>query len=174
MTVLLPRAALADGGTVRLVEERDGCRISVFTSPTPCRVGVVDVSVMVQDSHMGRVLPETRIEIVAAPRAHPSRARRYLASAQLATNKLFQSAAIEFPAAGVWTIDVRAAGPQGTADVQCELEVARPLPRWQALWHWIAWPGAVVALFALRSCVQADRSRSKRATTNRSAEIARS
>jgi hypothetical protein len=137
-----------------LVEVCGGYQISVFTSPTPCRVGTVDVSVMVQDVKTGGVLSETRVALIAAPRDRPSGARRYQASAAAATNKLLQAALIEIPSPGPWKIDVEVEGPQGAASVQCPIEVAPALPKWEALWGWIAWPGVVIALFALRVCVQ--------------------
>lgn len=151
--------AFADGGTVRLVEECDGYRLSVFTSPTPCRVGTVDVSVMVQVARTGRVLLDSRVAVNVAPRTHPTSVRRYQATASAATNKLFQAALVEIPAEGIWNIEVQVEGLHGPAQVQCEMDVAPPLPRWEALWKWIAWPGVVIALFALRTCVQPDRRR---------------
>ena len=158
MAILLSDGdAFADGGTVRLVEVCEGYQISVFTSPTPCRVGTVDVSVMVQDARTGRVSPESRVAVIVTPRAHPSRAKRCLATAAVATNKLFQAALVEIPTPGFWAIEVQVEGQQGPVGVQCEVEVAPALPRWEALWGWIAWPGVVVALFALRVCVQSNR-----------------
>jgi hypothetical protein len=100
------------------------------------------------------VLPDAGIALIVAPRDRPSRAKRYEASTAAATNKLMQAALVEIPTAGAWTIDVKVEGPQGPAGGQCEVEVGPALPKWEALWCWIAWPGVVIALFALRVCVQ--------------------
>ncbi|HEV3259998.1 MAG TPA: hypothetical protein VG013_24230, partial [Gemmataceae bacterium] len=47
---LLPSMAMADGGAIRLSEQKGDYQITVFTAPTPLRAGPVDVSVLIQNA----------------------------------------------------------------------------------------------------------------------------
>jgi hypothetical protein len=67
----------------------------------------------------------------------------------VATNKLLHAAQFELPAKGRWDLEVRVEGPQGAAEVACEVEAADGLPRWHSLWLWITWPAVAIALFAI-------------------------
>ena len=67
--------ARADGGTLRISERRDGRRISVFTTPTPLRAGLADISILVQDAATGKPLPEVPVMVSVHP-AHNSQRKR--------------------------------------------------------------------------------------------------
>lgn len=71
------------------------------------------------------------------------------ATTAAATNKLFHAAKFDLPDAGRWDVEVLVDGPDGTIVVRCEVDVAGPLPRLVEVWPWIAWPFAVVGLFAI-------------------------
>jgi hypothetical protein len=142
-------AAFADGGSIRLSEQKGGYRITVFTAPTPFRAGPVDVSVLVQDAATGTPLPDVQIEVEVAPRGRPEEAFTTRATTEAATNKLFQAALFDLPEPGWWEVKVTVAGPKGTVQVTFEVEAAAPLPRWLSLWPWVCWPAVAVLLFCI-------------------------
>jgi hypothetical protein len=147
--LLLPSLALADGGTLRLSEQRGPYHIGLFTSPAPLRAGPVDVSVLVQDAATGQALSDAVVEITLTP---PEGNGTLQASARrgAATNNLFYAAELDLPAPGTWRIEVEISAPQGVERCACAVQVDEPAPRWQTLWPWIAWPALPIALFGLR------------------------
>jgi hypothetical protein len=139
----------ADGGTVRLAEQKGSYQVTVFTAPTPFRAGPVDVSVLVQDAASGEMIPAARVTVRAAPRGRPSEVLVTPATTEAATNKLFHAALFELPEPGWWAVEVVIEGSRGSAQVQFELEAAGPLPAWLSLWPWVSWPALVILLFGL-------------------------
>ena len=142
-----PADARGDGGTLQLAKETSGYRISVFTSPTPIRVGLLDTSVFVQDAETGNPIGEAGISIHVVRRAQPTRPIDATATREAATNKLLQAAVLTLTSPGWSEIVVQVDGPHGPAQVRFEVEVAEPLPPWRLLWPWFSWPAAVVLLF---------------------------
>ena len=146
---LVPRAADADGGVVRLSQAAGPFTITVFTAPTPLRAGPIDVSVLVQDGRTGDAIDDAAIEVVLRGRDDPSQAVRASALHEQATNKLLYAALLDLPAAGGWhvTVDVAHAGATATVGVDVEAEPA--LPPWRAYWPYFALPPLALALYAL-------------------------
>lgn len=149
LAALFPAFVWADGGTVRLSERQGGYRITVFTAPVPFRAGPVDISVLVQDAVTAAPVPDARIEIAVARSDRPHEAVRAPATVEAATNKLFQAASFELPAAGLWQIEVAIDGRHGPARVQFDVEAADPQPRWQEMLFWIVLPVAPILLFSI-------------------------
>jgi hypothetical protein len=140
-------SARADGGTVRFSGTGGGYRITVFTAPSPLRVGPADISVLVQDAASGEPLPLAEVHLsLTQPHGQTLAAR---ASTEAATNKLLHAAQVELPASGCWDLAVTVEGPHGPVAVDCRFEAAEALPRWRELWPWITWPAAAIALFAI-------------------------
>jgi hypothetical protein len=141
--------ALADGGVPRLSERAGSYRVSVFTSPTPVRAGLVDVSVLVQDADTGALVPDVHVTVRAAPRGRPETVISNSATAEAATNKLYRAAEFEIPEAGWWDFEVAVEGERGPARVRFALEAADRPPAWWTLAPWVGWPALAVALFSL-------------------------
>jgi hypothetical protein len=149
LVLVSPSHLRADGGAVRLVQRQGGWRIAVFTSPTPLRAGIVDVSVFVVDADTAEPVSDARVAIRAVPRGRPDEAIHCAATSEAATNKLFRAAVFELPAAGWWDVEAVVEAANQTARVRFEVEAADAPPRWQTVWPWAAWPAAVVVLFSL-------------------------
>jgi hypothetical protein len=141
--------ALADGGVPRLSERAGSYRVSVFTSPTPFRAGLVDVSVLVQDVDSGALVPDLLVTVSAAPRGRPGTFVSNSATAEAATNKLYRAAVFELPEPGWWEIEVAIEGGRGPVRVRFALEAADRAPAWWALAPWVSWPVLAVGLFSL-------------------------
>lgn len=145
LVFLSASAVMADGGLLRLSEQRGELRVSVFTAPTPPRVGTIDVSVLVQDAK-GRVRLGVPVRVRAWPVDDPDTLVRAKATRELATNQLLQSAHLQLDRPGRWQLVVQVEG----VDFICDLELAEPSPSWHPLLPWVGWPFLVVVLFLLR------------------------
>lgn len=141
-----PTSARADSGTLRASSRQHGYQVTVFTSPTPLRAGTVDVSVLVQDGATGAAL-DSSVQVQAWPRGRPGEAVRCTATPEAATNKLFRAAVFELPEPGWWEVVVQVAGLPEPVEAHFAVEAAGPLPAWQAVAPWVAWPVLVVAGF---------------------------
>jgi hypothetical protein len=146
---LLPSPAPADGGTIRLSEQKGGYRITVFTSPTPVRAGPVDVSVLVQEAATGEPASGVQVTIRAERRGSPGVALLHPATTEAATNKLYHAATFDLPEPGWYSLEVSVDGSLGDAQVRFELQAAEPLPQWVALWPWVGWPALAILFFGI-------------------------
>jgi hypothetical protein len=158
--ILHPSSFLrADGGTIRLSEQKGNYRITVFTSPTPLRAGPVDVSVLVQAAATGEPASEARVTVKAL-RRESSEVELYVpATKEAATNKLYYAATLNLPEPGWYLLEVAIGGALGEARVHFEVEAAEPLPPWRAVWPWVGWPVLVIVLFGVHQVLVRRRSR---------------
>ena len=134
---------------MRLSERRGEYRITVFTSPTPVRAGLVDISVFIQDASSSEPIPEAGITVHAASRDRPEETISHPATTEAATNKLYQSALFELPEPGWWDVAVVVDGLSERVEVHFALEADEPLPLIGEMTLWIAWPGLAIFLFCV-------------------------
>lgn len=153
MLAVLVQTAGGDGGQVRFSRRSGPYVITVFTTPTPLRVGRADVSVMVQDPETEQIAGNVEVSVHLTSRQGRVSTRAYPATRKQATNKLLEAATVDFPSPGWWTIAVKVKGTQGPSQVQFTTEVLAKSPPWFSFFPWIAWPLAPIGLFALREFV---------------------
>jgi 5-hydroxyisourate hydrolase-like protein (transthyretin family) len=147
VAAIVPSAVRADGGTVRYSERRGDRSVTVFTSPTPLRAGLVDVSVLVLDANSGT--PQVGVPVlVEAASADSQRQITRTATNEAATNKMMRAAEIDL-AAGKWHIAVFVDDPAKRAPISFDVDVAEPMAPWLDTGLWIAWPFAAIGLFAV-------------------------
>jgi len=139
----------ADGGTVRLSEQKGNYRITVFTAPTPLRAGPVDVSVFVQEAATEEPLSDVRVAVKAVRRGSLGAPICHSATAEAATNKLYRAAIFDLPEPGWYALGVCIEGALGKAQVCLEVEAAEPLPSWPGMWPWVGWPVVAILLFGV-------------------------
>jgi hypothetical protein len=159
LATLSPCQARADGGTIRLSEEKGGYRITVFTTPTPLRAGPVDISVLVQEAATGEPASEVQITIKAEWRGSPDMTLHHRATKEAATNKLFYAATLDLPEPGWYSLEVSIDGALGEAQVRFEVDAAEPLPSWLAMSPWVGWPILVILLFIIHKLLVRRKSR---------------
>ncbi len=146
--------ARADGGTLRLTRSEGNYQISVLTTPTPFRVGPVDVSVLVQDAITGEFIPNALVTVWLVLSDHqPGEALCYAATDKAATNKLLKAAVFNLPKPGRWEVKVTVEGEQGSATVHFELEAAQRVPGWLMIWPWVSWPAPAILLFLIHQAL---------------------
>jgi hypothetical protein len=139
--------AAADGGTMRLSEQKGDYRITVFTAPALVRAGPVDVSVLVQDALSGEPASDVTVDIEVRQPGSRAVVSHQRATTEAATNKLYQAATIDLPEPGRYAFEVSVAGALGEAQVHFQLEAAERLPPYVAMWPWYSWPAVVILLF---------------------------
>ncbi len=146
---LIPSLAVADGGALRLSEQKDGYRIAAFTTPTPLRAGPVDISVLVQDAATGE--PNAEVEVSVKVQSYDNRCASLsqCATTQAATNKLYHAATFNLPEAGWYSVEVSIIGALGETQVRFDVEAAEPLPPGLTLLPWVGWPFLAISLFVL-------------------------
>lgn len=151
LLLCLATAVSADGGFVRASERLGTYTVTVFTAPTPLRVGPADVSVLVQQPDGAVVLD---VPIAVTLRGAGAEVRAEATRAQ-ATNKLLHAALLEIPAAGAWTAEVRVDG----TTMSLAFDVAPAPARWQTYWPHLALPFVGLGLFILHQWLQLRRHR---------------
>jgi len=149
LVVLAVEPAWADGGTLRIQQDAGRLRITAFSAPEPLRVGIADLSVLVQRQPGGEPVLDAEVELrlEGPPGEAPIELR---ATRSEATNELFYAARVELHAAGIWRLRVSVRSAGETAAVEGELPVGPPPLRLFELWPYLALPPAAVAIFALR------------------------
>jgi hypothetical protein len=149
--LLLSGKASGDGGTVRLKDSTGPFVVTIFTAPEPLRVGVADLSVLVQGRDNGEPILDAQVSIrlsLPASSVGVGETIAVQATHAQAINKLLYAAAIDLPAAGKATlrVDVRR-GAEVT--VSCALPIAPGPPPFAAVWKYLVMPPAVILVFVL-------------------------
>jgi hypothetical protein len=147
--LLLPSLAAADGGALRLSEQKDGYRIAVFTTPTPLRAGPADISVLVQEAATGEPASGLQVSITAQNHEGNGGEICHPATTQVATNKLYYAATFDLPDPGWYSVQVYIIGARGTTHAGFEVEAAEPLPPALTVVPWVGWPLLVIVLFVI-------------------------
>jgi len=121
-----PASALANGGTVQLANQAAGpYSVTVFTSPNPTPVGIVDVSVMLQRAGSQDLVEDAHVTVGAEPLDNAGHADTFLATHTNATNKLYYAANVNLTAEGQWRLTVHIDGPLGSANTTFTVRASR-------------------------------------------------
>jgi hypothetical protein len=149
--------AWADGGALRLSEQSGRYRISLFTQPTPCRVGPIDLSVLVQDAVTGTAVTDAAVMVQMEPSTGPRRTLRAVATTSAATNKLLQAVVLDVPTAGCWHGVVLVVHDGVQLSNAFDIDVDSDVPPWRSFGLWIAAPFVVIVLFVVHQVLKARR-----------------
>jgi len=114
----------ANGGTLQLSRAPAGpFDLTVFTSPTPLRVGPADVSVAVERADSGDVEPNARVIVLAEPVGREGARTAYEASHERATDPSFYAADVSLTSVGRWRFEVlvQNAAAEGSASFEADV-----------------------------------------------------
>ena len=158
LALLVAAAALADGGQMCVNQSAGPFDITVFTAPSPPRVGPVDVSVLVVDraGHLPLLDVDVQVELRSA--APPALALSATATHAGAVNKLLYATALDVPTSGRWVLNAQVRSTTQHATVSCELAIEPPLGPLGAYWPYLALPAVAVGIFALQQWIRRSRS----------------
>ena len=118
-----PGLAQANGGTILLVEEVGAYELTVTASPYPLRVGVNDVSVLVEQLSDQLLVLEAEVMMTAEPLDQPGEPQTFPATHDNATNKLYYAANAIFPTSGRWKLTIHVEGPEDSVSTTFETQV---------------------------------------------------
>jgi hypothetical protein len=144
---------------MQLSQRNGNYQITVFTTPTPMRVGPVDISVLVLDAATGEPALDAQVAVKATHGGPNGITLCHAATTDAATNKLYHAAILELPEPGWWNVEVSIDGSLGKAQVRFELESAESLPHWLTVWPWIGWPVLAIVLFGVHQVLVKRRTR---------------
>ncbi|MDR3635904.1 MAG: hypothetical protein P4L84_19025 [Isosphaeraceae bacterium] len=144
-----PVMAWGDGGTLRDWQRRGSLEIAVFTDPTPFVAGLVDISVLVLDAATGEPVSAADVMVELTPKDQSGPTTHHPATTDAATNKLLRAALFELPVPGRYAVNVIVARPGDRAQLQFDLDVARPSTPRAGVWPWILWPVPIIAVYGV-------------------------
>jgi hypothetical protein len=147
--------AWGDGGALVLHQRAGSVNISLFASPSPLRVGIADLSVLLQDAETQEVLLNGAIELeLSKPGEKPIRVN---ATPGQATNRLLYAATVDIPSAGNWDIAARCRVGQEQVVVRGQLTVLTPEPPLFDYWAYFLIVPLAIGLFALNQALKTRR-----------------
>jgi hypothetical protein len=147
--------AQADGGLVQLRQTAGPFVVTVFAAPNPPRAGLVDVSVLAQNSPDGQAALDVEVFVRLQSAAGTVVAGR--ATREESRDNLLYSVSMNLPEAGRWELEVTIKqGKQGksTASVFGQMSVAAPRPFLLSYWRSLSLPWVVITLFAMKEWVK--------------------
>ncbi|MBY0278273.1 hypothetical protein K2Z84_23340 [Candidatus Binatia bacterium] len=149
-----PRAAHGDGGLVRASGVQNGLLVTLFTTPTPLRVGSADVSVLVQDAATRAPILDAQVSARVSPQHEGALPATALLDRAGATNQLLQAAPVTLPIPGPYRIVVEARRGVARALLATDVTVEPALPPLLALWPYLALPPLVIGLFLVQQILR--------------------
>jgi hypothetical protein len=155
--ILAPLAAHADGGAVHLREASGPFLVTVFTAPEAPRVGLIDMSVLLQERKTGTVILDTTVNLELQPIANMSPPFSIRAALGHAKNKLLQSVTIDVPAPGWWAVKIFVRRDREGVVLATKLLIMPAAPRLATLWPFLILPPFAIGLFVLHQTLQHSR-----------------
>ena len=140
--------ARGDGGAVVFSGESGPLRVTMFVEPVPPRVGLIDLSLLVQDRTSLEAI-EAYTAFVTLTRADSATVEEHEASMSRneATNRLFQAATVEIPTTGSWQVKLHVDWDRSEYLFQFPLEIQAPPARFWDVLIWILLPAIPLLLF---------------------------
>lgn len=133
LTPLVPAVAEANGGTLRLDRVRAGpYLLSLWTQPTPPRVGILDVSLAVIQSPSGDAVLDAKARLNAESPDRRSTATATLTLGGGRDARLYHGN-LGLPSLGAWRFTVVVEGPAGVGQVDVEFEIQPQTSHWRLL-----------------------------------------
>ncbi len=141
----LTKSIRADGGEILCQRTNDSIQLTVFSTQTPIRIGVSDISFLVEsaaDSH-----PILDARVFAELESDSGKSLRTEATHALARNKLLYCCLLDFPEAGHWTMKVFVTHGTGRSVLIHHLLVAERQPTLLPHWKLLIFPPLLTFLF---------------------------
>ena len=147
-----PFPAHADGGAVQFQKSTGPFVITVFTTPTPLRVGAVDFSLMIQS----RENQQPVLDCQALVQLHKEGAMsiRCEATHEAAQNKLLYAAQVNIPEPGEWELEAVITRRDDSVSINGPIAVSCSSTLLFTYWRGLAFPPVLILLFVLNQWVK--------------------
>lgn len=151
----LASVLLGDGGSIMFRESEGPFIITLFAASVPLRVGLSDLSVMVEDGSTHVPLLDADVALILRS---PEGSENVLkANRAQATNKLLYSVAPNFPVPGTWNITVRVRQQARNGEAGGNVSVLAANAALWNYWPYFAIVPLLVTLFVLHHRLARDR-----------------
>jgi hypothetical protein len=152
---LAARAVFADGGIVQFQKQAGPFLTTVFSAPVPLRVGIADLSVLVQKT--ADRTPVLNCDVLLQLSHQGERDIQVAATRAQASNKLLYAAHPVLQRAGKWHLTVEIKATSDTVRVAGDMLVAPQEPPLIAHWPYFAVLPLAIGLFALNQWLKGKR-----------------
>lgn len=125
-----------DDQVLRLHEQSGAFAVSVFAPAGGLETGPSDFSVLVQDRSTQDVLLDSTVSL-RAQQTNSSNSTKIVRATDESENKLLQTASLNFPAAGDWTLAIEVARAGQRAEFSLPLRVTRPEAGFAMPWSYV-------------------------------------
>jgi hypothetical protein len=146
---LLPLPAIADGGAVLLHTTANGLIVTVFSTPSRPTAGPVDFSVLLQKGEDLDPVLDADVSLHLRASASGTEVRAH-ATRGHAQNKLLYAAPVTLLEAGKWQLTLTVLLSGVRSEIAGALDVAPTRAMVASYWGYIAFPPAMIVLFAIR------------------------
>jgi hypothetical protein len=159
LVTILAGVAYADGGAVQFSAASGPFVVTLFAQPSPLRVGPVDMSVLVQRRSTGEPILDATVVLAIRP-SRVTGAPRFSKAVHAHTgNQLLQSASVDIPSAGAWSVQLFVSKGREEAIASGELSALPASGQFAAIWPFLVLPPFAISLFALHQRLSRIRAR---------------
>ncbi|MBG83057.1 MAG: hypothetical protein CMJ40_00760 [Phycisphaerae bacterium] len=159
LLLLISPSTIADSGIVRTSSVDGPYRITVFSEPTPLRVGLIDLSVMVQSLESETPVLDATISMLLEHEDETVSSMLVEATREAATNQLLYSAKLALPESGKWTVLTSVMRDGATSSVHFDFDAGPPLPPILEMWPWFILPVIALLLIVMNQWLQRSKAR---------------
>jgi hypothetical protein len=149
LSFLMATSSDDDEQTLRLWKQTGPLSVAVFAPPGDLPSGATSFSILVQDQRTQEVLLDSAVQLSVRPAdgmdGGPSLNRASNGNSQ---NKLLQTAELDLPTAGAWTLDVEVSRNSEIANLSLPLQVVKRESGLADLWPYFLFPAFGMLLFA--------------------------
>jgi len=149
VVLLIATVGTADTGQVRRSETVGPYVITVFSAPTPPRVGPFEVTVLVQDAAGGASVTDARVVVTVVSLFEAGLSSAANASHERAGSAELYGTLFDLPLPGEYSVESHVHAGSTEAALNFTFVAEPPPSAWQTFWPYFALPPAAVALFAL-------------------------
>ncbi len=125
-----------DDQVLRLHQQSGAFAVSVFAPGGALETGSSDFSVLVQDRNTQDVLLDSTVDL-RAQQTNSANSTEVVRATTDSENKLLQTASLNLPAAGDWTLAIDVARGGQHAELSLPLQAVRPEPGFSMPWSYI-------------------------------------
>jgi hypothetical protein len=142
----------AHTGTVQFQKSAGNFVITLFTTPSPPRAGLVEFGVMVQNQEDGQLLLDRTVMITLSKEGGPMLTAQ--ATSEQAQNRLLYVARLNLPDEGRWNLEITVTREEDSASIAETMPVMPAWPSVFTYWRLLTLPFVVIVLLIINQCLK--------------------